>query len=105
MSPPGASTATSSPANGAAIISARRSRSIPHVTNAIKEFALADTDGLDFVICEIGGTVGDIESLPFIEAIRQLRNDLGRGNTVSVHTTLVPWIKRRGRAQDQADPA
>jgi CTP synthase len=69
---------------------------IPHVTNAIKEFALADTDGLDFVICEIGGTVGDIESLPFIEALRQLRNDLGRGQTVSVHTTLVPWIKVAG---------
>ncbi|HET7709356.1 MAG TPA: CTP synthase [Sphingomicrobium sp.] len=69
---------------------------IPHVTNAIKEFALADTDGLDFVICEIGGTVGDIESLPFVEAIRQLRNDLGRDQTVSVHTTLVPWIKAAG---------
>lgn len=69
---------------------------IPHVTNAIKEFALAETDDLDFVICEIGGTVGDIESLPFIEAIRQLRNDLGRGNTVSVHTTLVPWIRVAG---------
>ncbi|HET9810949.1 MAG TPA: CTP synthase, partial [Sphingomicrobium sp.] len=69
---------------------------IPHVTNAIKEFALADIEGLDFVICEIGGTVGDIESLPFIEAIRQLRNDLGRDNTVSVHTTLVPWIKAAG---------
>ena len=69
---------------------------IPHVTNAIKEFALADIDGLDFVICEIGGTVGDIESLPFIEAIRQLRNDLGRGNSVSVHTTLVPWIAAAG---------
>jgi len=69
---------------------------IPHVTNAIKEFALADTDGCDFVICEIGGTVGDIESLPFIESIRQLRNDLGRLNTVSVHTTLVPWIKAAG---------
>ena len=69
---------------------------IPHVTNAIKEFALADTDDLDFVICEIGGTVGDIESLPFIESIRQLRNDLGRDNTVSVHTTLVPWIAAAG---------
>jgi CTP synthase len=69
---------------------------IPHVTNAIKEFALAETEGLDFVICEIGGTVGDIESLPFIEAIRQLRNDLGRDRTVSVHTTLVPWIKAAG---------
>ncbi len=69
---------------------------IPHVTNAIKEFAIADIDGLDFVICEIGGTVGDIESLPFIEAIRQLRNDLGRDQTVSVHTTLVPWIAAAG---------
>jgi CTP synthase len=69
---------------------------IPHVTNAIKEFALADTDDVDFVICEIGGTVGDIESLPFIESIRQLRNDLGRDQTVSVHTTLVPWIKAAG---------
>jgi CTP synthase len=69
---------------------------IPHVTNAIKEFALADIDDVDFVICEIGGTVGDIESLPFIEAIRQLRNDLGRDQTVSVHTTLVPWIKAAG---------
>jgi len=69
---------------------------IPHVTNAIKEFALADTDDVDFVICEVGGTVGDIESLPFIESIRQLRNDLGRDNTVSVHTTLVPWIAAAG---------
>jgi CTP synthase len=69
---------------------------IPHVTNAIKEFALNDIDGLDFVICEIGGTVGDIESLPFIESIRQLRNELGRGNSVSVHTTLVPWIAAAG---------
>jgi CTP synthase len=69
---------------------------IPHVTNAIKEFALADTESCDFVICEIGGTVGDIESLPFIEAIRQLRNDLGRENTLSVHTTLGPWIKAAG---------
>jgi CTP synthase len=69
---------------------------VPHVTNAIKEFALAETEGIDFVICEIGGTVGDIESLPFVEALRQLRNDLGRDNTVSVHTTLVPWIKAAG---------
>ncbi|HEY8593597.1 MAG TPA: CTP synthase [Sphingomicrobium sp.] len=69
---------------------------IPHVTNAIKEFALADIGDVDFVICEIGGTVGDIESLPFIESIRQLRNDLGRDNTVSVHTTLVPWIAAAG---------
>jgi CTP synthase len=69
---------------------------IPHVTNAIKEFALADVDDCDFVICEIGGTVGDIESLPFVESIRQLRNDLGRDQTVSVHTTLVPWIAAAG---------
>ncbi|MEO8618279.1 MAG: CTP synthase [Sphingomicrobium sp.] len=69
---------------------------IPHVTNAIKEFALSDIDDLDFVICEIGGTVGDIESLPFVEAIRQLRNDLGREQTVVVHTTLVPYIAAAG---------
>jgi CTP synthase len=69
---------------------------IPHVTNEIKEFALAETEGHDFIICEIGGTVGDIESLPFIEAIRQLRNDLGRANTVSIHTTLIPYIAAAG---------
>jgi CTP synthase len=69
---------------------------IPHVTDAIKEFARAETDGLDFVLCEIGGTVGDIESLPFIEAIRQLRNDLGRDQTVFVHVTLVPFIAAAG---------
>jgi CTP synthase len=69
---------------------------IPHVTDAIKGFAKADVEGLDFVLCEIGGTVGDIESLPFIEAIRQLRNDLGRGNSVSIHVTLVPFISAAG---------
>ncbi len=69
---------------------------IPHVTDAIKAFAQADTEGLDFVLCEIGGTVGDIESLPFIEAIRQLRNDLGRDRTLSVHVTLVPYIAAAG---------
>ena len=69
---------------------------IPHVTDAIKEFARADTDGLDFVLCEIGGTVGDIESLPFMEAIRQLRNDLGRDRTAFVHLTLVPYIAAAG---------
>ncbi|HEX4693674.1 CTP synthase [Sphingomonas sp.] len=69
---------------------------IPHVTDAIKAFALTETDDLDFVLCEIGGTVGDIESLPFIEAIRQIRNDLGRGNSVSVHVTLVPFIAAAG---------
>ena len=69
---------------------------IPHVTDAIKAFAVADTGDVDFVLCEIGGTVGDIESLPFIEAIRQLRNDLGRGNSVSIHVTLVPYIAAAG---------
>ncbi len=69
---------------------------IPHVTDAIKAFALNEVDDVDFVLCEIGGTVGDIESLPFIEAIRQLRNDLGRGNSVSIHVTLVPYIAAAG---------
>jgi CTP synthase len=69
---------------------------IPHVTDAIKEFARTDVDDLDFVLCEIGGTVGDIESLPFMEAIRQLRNDLGRLNSVFVHVTLVPYIAAAG---------
>ncbi len=69
---------------------------IPHVTNEIKSFATADLGDLDFLICEIGGTVGDIESLPFIEAIRQLRNDIGRARTVSIHTTLIPYIAAAG---------
>ena len=69
---------------------------IPHVTDAIKEFALADTEGLDFVLCEFGGTVGDIEGLPFIEAIRQLRNELPREQTAAIHVTLVPYIKAAG---------
>ncbi len=69
---------------------------IPHVTDAIKNFAQADTEGLDFVLCEIGGTVGDIESLPFMEAIRQLRNDIGYENTVLIHVTLVPYIAAAG---------
>jgi CTP synthase len=69
---------------------------IPHVTDAIKEFALADTEGHDFILCEIGGTVGDIESLPFMEAIRQLRNELEPLQTLSVHVTLVPYIAAAG---------
>ncbi len=69
---------------------------IPHVTDAIKDFARAETDDVDFVLCEIGGTVGDIESLPFMEAIRQLRNDLGRDNSCFVHLTLVPYIAAAG---------
>ena len=69
---------------------------IPHVTDASKEFALADQDDHDFILCEIGGTVGDIESLPFMEAIRQIRNDLEPFQTLSVHVTLVPYIAAAG---------
>jgi CTP synthase len=69
---------------------------IPHVTDAIKTFALAETDGLDFVLCEIGGTVGDIEGLPFLEAIRQLALDVGRANAVYIHCTLVPYLAAAG---------
>src|SRR6516164_9659448 len=70
---------------------------IPHVTNEIKAAVrrvstAADQSPIDVVIVEIGGTVGDIESLPFLEAIRQLRHELGRENTLFVHVTLVPWI-------------
>ena len=69
---------------------------IPHVTDAIKEFVLNDTDGLDFVLCEIGGTVGDIEGLPFFEAIRQLGNELEIGQAIFIHLTLVPYIPSAG---------
>ncbi len=69
---------------------------IPHVTNAIKEFVLNGGDGFDFVLTEIGGTVGDIEGLPFFEAIRQLGNELPRGDTVYIHLTLLPFIPSSG---------
>ena len=69
---------------------------IPHVTDAIKDFAKADTEDLDFVLCEIGGTVGDIEGLPFIEALRQLHNELDRDQSCFVHVTLVPYIAAAG---------
>ena len=69
---------------------------IPHITDAIKEAITRDTDGLDFVLIEIGGTVGDIESLPFLEAIRQLGNELGPAQTMFVHLTLVPYIPSAG---------
>jgi len=65
---------------------------VPHVTNEIKESALKVADGLDVVICEIGGTVGDIESLPFLEAIRQFKTDHGPENVLYIHLTLVPYI-------------
>ncbi|HAE49977.1 MAG: CTP synthetase [Tistrella sp.] len=69
---------------------------IPHVTDCIKEFILADAEAHDFVLCEIGGTVGDIESLPFMESIRQLGNELGPERAVFIHVTLVPYIKAAG---------
>ena len=69
---------------------------IPHVTDAIKAFVLDGNEGLDFVLVEIGGTVGDIEGLPFFEAIRQLGNDLPRGAVVYVHLTLMPYIPSAG---------
>ena len=69
---------------------------IPHVTDAIKEFCKSNLEDEDFVLCEIGGTVGDIESLPFLEAIRQLGNELGRERSLFVHLTLVPWIASAG---------
>ena len=65
---------------------------IPHVTNEIKAAMKKVGQDVDVVLVEIGGTVGDIESLPFIEAIRQMRQELGRENTLFVHVTLVPWI-------------
>ncbi len=69
---------------------------IPHVTDAIKEFVLSGNQGVDFVLCEIGGTVGDIEGLPFFEAIRQLGNELDRGQTCYIHLTLMPFIPSAG---------
>src|SRR5579862_7916396 len=69
---------------------------IPHVTDAIKAFITADLTDEDFCLCEIGGTVGDIESLPFLEAIRQLGNELGRSRSMFVHLTLVPYIPAAG---------
>jgi len=66
---------------------------IPHITDRIKEFIKNDVAREDFVICEIGGTVGDIESLPFVEAIRQFSNDIGKKNTLFIHLTLVPYMK------------
>ncbi|MFZ0728560.1 MAG: CTP synthase [Methylovirgula sp.] len=69
---------------------------IPHVANEIKEFILRGNEGFDFVLVEIGGTVGDIEGLPFLEAIRQLGNDLPRGHAIYVHLTLMPYIPSAG---------
>src|SRR5687768_16295809 len=65
---------------------------VPHVTDAIKDFVLDGNDGFDFVLVEIGGTVGDIEGLPFFEAIRQLGNDLPSNQAIYIHLTLMPFI-------------
>ncbi len=69
---------------------------IPHVTDEIKNFVLEGNDDYDFVLCEIGGTVGDIEAMPFLEAIRQLGNELPRGGAVYIHLTLMPYIPAAG---------
>ena len=69
---------------------------IPHITDKIKDAIQAETDGYDFVLVEVGGTVGDIESLPFLEAIRQLANELGPQRSLFVHLTLVPYITTSG---------
>ena len=69
---------------------------IPHVTDVIKDFIRDDNEDFDFVLCEIGGTVGDIEGLPFFEAIRQLGNDLPRNQAIYIHLTLMPFIQAAG---------
>ncbi len=69
---------------------------IPHITDKIKDVIQAETDGYDFVLVEVGGTVGDIESLPFLEAIRQLANEVGPTRSLFVHLTLVPYIPSAG---------
>lgn len=71
-------------------------QSIPHITDEIKEFISSDITDEDFIICEIGGTVGDIEGLIFLEAIRQFANDIGRENALFIHLTLLPYIKTAG---------
>ena len=69
---------------------------IPHVTNEIKDFVLSDAGDVDFVLCEVGGTVGDIEGLPFFEALRQLSQELPHRQTLFMHVTLLPFIKAAG---------
>ncbi len=69
---------------------------IPHVTDEIKTFIRSDCGDADFLLCEIGGTVGDIESLPFLEAIRQFGNEVGSQNALFIHVTLVPYLPAAG---------
>ena len=78
---------------------------IPHVTNEIKDriIRIGQEGDFDVVIVEIGGTVGDIESLPFLEAIRQLKADLGRGNCIYIHVTLVPYVPASKELEDKTD--
>lgn len=80
---------------------------IPHITNEIKEriYRVGREDNADVVITEIGGTVGDIESLPFLEAIRQVEKEVGRDDVLYIHVTLVPYISAAGELEDQADAA
>ena len=78
---------------------------IPHVTNEIKDFLRIGDDEVDFMLCEIGGTVGDIEGLPFFEAIRQFIHERPRGQSILMHLTLLPYLAACGRAEDQAHPA
>jgi CTP synthase len=75
---------------------------IPHITDEIKASILAVSDGTDVVIVEVGGTVGDIESLPFLEAIRQLKKDVGRDNVLYVHLTLVPFMQAAAELKTKA---
>ena len=72
---------------------------IPHVTNEIKDFVLSDAGDVDFVLCEVGGTVGDIEGLPFFEALRQLGQELGREQVLFIHVTLLPYIAAAGEVK------
>src|SRR5690606_34512598 len=74
---------------------------IPHITNEIKDrvFRAGKEHGSDVVITEIGGTVGDIESLPFLEAIRQIKSDIGRDNVMYIHVTLIPYLKAAGEVK------
>jgi CTP synthase (UTP-ammonia lyase) len=72
---------------------------IPHITDEIKERIRAGADGVDVVIVEIGGTIGDIESLPFLEAIRQFKTDVGKENVLYIHLTLVPYIATAGEVK------
>ena len=76
---------------------------IPHITNEIKDRVIAGAQGHDVVIVEVGGTVGDIESLPFLEALRQLAVQVGREHTLFMHLTLVPYIPTAGEVKNQAN--